>query len=224
MLLEVIATSVEDALTAEQAGADRLELCAALTEGGLTPSLGLIEEVVGAVDIPVHVIVRPHSRSFVYSEADMQVMLSDIGHIRRAGAAGIVIGVLDDENHIDTVKLERLIQAAEGLNITFHRAFDEIADQLGAVGVLASYPEIQRVLTSGGKAPAPQSVQQLKRLAVKAAGTSLTILAGHGMTAEGLDRFLENTGITEVHFGSGIRFGNSFNQPIDPQVIRQIVG
>ncbi len=225
MLLEVIATSVEDALTAEQAGADRLELCAALTEGGLTPSLGLIKEVVRAVAVPVHVIVRPHSNSFVYSDGDLRVMLTDIGHIRRAGAAGIVIGVLDEGNHIDTVKLRRLIQAAEGLNITFHRAFDAIDDQLSALEILASYPQIQRVLTSGGQAPAiaPESVQQLKRLADKAAGTSLTILAGYGLTADGLDCFLKETGLTEVHFGSGVRFGNSFAEPINSEAIRQIV-
>ena len=125
MMLEIIATSVADAIAAERSGADRLELCAALSEGGLTPSLGLVEAVVQAVDIPVHVIVRPHSRTFQYDESDLAVMLADIRYIKQAGAAGIVIGVLNEDNKVNTEALSRLLKEAGEMKVTFHRAFDE---------------------------------------------------------------------------------------------------
>ncbi|WOV82976.1 copper homeostasis protein CutC [Sporosarcina jeotgali] len=222
MKLEIIATSLQDAITAEQAGADRLELCSALTEGGLTPSLGLIESVVEGVSIPVYVIVRPHSRTFNYDEADMQVMLADIHHIRQTKAAGIVIGVLDEKNRVDTVNLKRLLDVSGDLNVTFHRAFDEIEDQLEAIDMIGDFPQIQRILTSGGQAPAPESKEQIRTLVDKTKNTSVTILAGNGMSTEGLSEFIEATGVTEVHFGSAVRNHQSFQYPIKPDVIERI--
>lgn len=222
MKLEIIATSLQDARTAERAGADRLELCSALTEGGLTPSLGLIEAVVEGVSIPVHVIVRPHSRTFHYNEEDIQVMLADIRHIRQTKAAGIVIGILDEANRIDTVNLKRFLDEAGDLNVTFHRAFDEIEDQLEAVSALAEFPQIQRILTSGGPAPAPESIGKISELVKKSKPTSVTILAGNGMTPDGLTEFLEATGVTEIHFGSAVRERQSYQYPINPGVITSI--
>ncbi|MCM3758069.1 copper homeostasis protein CutC [Sporosarcina aquimarina] len=222
MKLEIIATSLQDALLAEQAGADRLELCSALTEGGLTPSLGLIEAVVEGVSIPVHVIVRPHSRTFNYTEEDILVMLADIHHIQQTKAAGIVIGILDENNRVDTVNLKRFLDAAGDLKITFHRAFDAIEDQLEAVDMIGDFPQIQRILTSGGQAPAPQSLEKIRKLVEKTQNTSVTILAGNGMTPEGLTEFIEATGITEVHFGSAVREHGSFRFPINPEVITTI--
>lgn len=222
MKLEIIATSLQDAFLAERAGADRLELCSALTEGGLTPSLGLIEAVVEGVSIPVHVIVRPHSRTFNYSEEDIQVMLADIRHIQQTKAAGIVIGILDETQRVDTVNLKRFLDAAGNLNVTFHRAFDEIEDQLEAVDMIGDCPQIQRILTSGGQAPAPQSVEKIRQLVEKTKNTSVTILAGNGMTPEGLAEFIEATGITEVHFGSAVRVHQSFQYPINQEVITNI--
>lgn len=222
MKLEIIATSLQDAIAAEQAGADRLELCSALTEGGLTPSLGLIESVVEGVSIPIHVIVRPHSRTFNYDEADMQVMLADIHHIRQTKAAGIVIGVLDEKNRVDTDNLKRLLDVSGDLNVTFHRAFDEIENQLEAIDIIGDFPQIQRILTSGGQAPAPESKEQIRRLVDKTKNTSVTILAGNGMSPEGLSEFIEATGVTEVHFGSAVRNHQSFQYTIKPDVIESI--
>lgn len=222
MKLEIIVTSLEDALAAERAGADRLELCAALTEGGLTPSLGLIESVVEGVTIPVHVIVRPHSRTFHYSEEDIQVMLADIRYIRKTKAAGIVIGVLDETNRVDTANLTRFLDESGNLNVTFHRAFDAIEDQLDAVTTIAKFPQVQRILTSGGPAPAPESIEKIRELVKKTENTSVTILAGNGMTLDGLNRFLEETGVEEIHFGSAVRVGHSFQLPINPEVITAI--
>src|ERR1700752_2847756 len=115
LLLEVIATTVADAKTAARAGAGRLELITAFGEGGLTPSVGLIEAVVAAVEIPVNVIVRPHSRSFVFDADDYAVMLRDVRAIAAAGAHGIVIGMLSAAGEIDRDGLARAIDAADGL-------------------------------------------------------------------------------------------------------------
>lgn len=219
MLLEVIATSVEDAVVAERAGADRLELCAALSEGGLTPSFGLIESVLEVVDIPVHVMVRPHNRGFHYTKHDVAVMKKDIQMIQTLGAAGIVIGSLTTYGVVDQEMLAALLEETEGLAVTFHRAFDEIEDQLAALNILAKFPQIQQVLTAGGQLPAPQSVEQLKKLVQH---EKVSILAGYGLTVEALPELLSETGVQQVHFGSGVRVNQSFMYPIDPDKIKAI--
>ena len=222
MILEVIATSLEDAIAAEQGGADRLELCVALSEEGLTPSLGLVEAIVEGVKIPVNVIVRPHNRGFHYNESDLAVMLADIHHIKRAGAAGIVIGALTSEKKVDTEAISRMLHEAEDMDVTFHRAFDGIENQMEALEVIARFPQIQRILTSGGQAPAPQSAEQLKKLVEKSRNMTVQIMAGYGMTPESLSSLIATTGVEEVHFGSGVRVNRSFMHPIDSEVITGI--
>ncbi|WP_327204769.1 copper homeostasis protein CutC [Paenibacillus sp. DMB20] len=138
MILEVIATTLQDALTAEACGADRIELITAITEGGLTPSIGLVDRVTSRVGIPVNVMIRPHSRSFVADGEDMETMLADIEAIRRStGAAGVVLGPLSSNGTVDEEALRRLLSAAGSLDITYHRAFDEITDQPAAYGISA---------------------------------------------------------------------------------------
>lgn len=220
-MLEIIATTVEDALLAEKGGADRLELCAALSEDGLTPSAGCIEEVVKAVEIPVHVIVRPHNNGFIYSEADVAVMQKDIAFIRKTGAAGIVIGACTAEKMIDVTVMETLLAEAGELAVTFHRAFDEIDDQLAALKVLQTMPQITRVLTSAGKPSVLQALPQLKALVEATADSELTILAGSGITAEKVDEVLR-TGVSEIHLGSGVREERSFARPIDVELVREV--
>ncbi|WP_059050167.1 copper homeostasis protein CutC [Paenibacillus senegalimassiliensis] len=216
MILEVIATCAEDAVLAEAHGADRLELITAITEGGLTPGIGLVRQVVKSVKIPVHVMVRPHSRSFVYSEADIQTMEEEARAVEDAGAAGIVFGALTEERQIDEVALARILAAAGGMNVTFHRAFDELQDLSEGLRTLLKYPQVTRVLTSGGPLPAPQATSEIRQLVELAHGSSLVILAGYGLTLETVDRFITDTQVTEVHFGSDIRFGGKGLSPIDP--------
>ncbi|MBO9599854.1 MAG: copper homeostasis protein CutC [Cohnella sp.] len=216
MKLEVIATSVRDAVDAERLGADRIELATGIAEGGMTPSAGMIERVVASVDIPVNVMVRPHSRSFCYDESDADVMQRDIELIRGIGGAGIVIGALTPNGLIDVALLERMLDAATGLDVTFHRAFDETADPFSALNLLAKYPSISRILTSGGTAPAPQAMPRIRELNAAAARTHLRILGGHGLTPATLDSFLRETGVKEVHFGSAVRQDGTFSSPIDP--------
>jgi len=222
MILEVIATSLTEALDAERGGADRIELVSAMSEGGLTPSLGVIETIVDAVRIPVNVIVRPHSRSYCYDEGDLAAMLADIRHVKRVGAAGIVIGPLDESGNIHTNQLIALLGEAVGLDVTFHRAFDDLTDQIGALQTLAGFPQIRRVLTSAGPLPAIQVCEKLQALVQTEQKTGIRILAGHGLKVEGLGDFLTATGVSEIHFGSGVRYCSSFANGIDVSAITAI--
>nr|WP_221401327.1 copper homeostasis protein CutC [Paenibacillus phyllosphaerae] len=222
-MLEVIATNIGDVRSAGAYGAHRIELVTGIAEGGLTPSLGLIEQAVEAATIPIQVMVRPHSQSFCYSDGDLAVMRRDIAAIRAAGATGIVLGTLTESGTVDVRALEMLLGAADGLDITFHRAFDEVRDQEAALGALAAYPQIRRILTSGGPQPAPQAIPQLVRLAEAASGTHLRILAGHGLQPETIGAFVQATGVHEVHFGSAVREGASFARPLDAARIGQVL-
>lgn len=220
--LEIIATCMDDALAAEANGADRLELITAITEGGLTPGIGLVRQVVRAVAIPVFVMVRPHSRSFVYGTQDVETMAAEIDAIVQAGAAGIVLGALTPDRRIDERALETLLPRTGGLQVTFHRAFDELDDQLEGLRTLAGYPQITRVLTSAGPGPAAEAVPGMRRLVEASREGSIAILAGSGLKPEGIADFVRQTGVTEVHFGSAVRYGRNNLSPIDPEALRSL--
>lgn len=222
VLFEVIATTVADARVAAQAGADRIELVTALGEGGLTPSVGLIEAVVAAVRIPVNVIVRPHSRSFVYDPDDFTVMLRDVCAVKAAGASGIVIGMLDANGEIDREGLARAIDAADGLAITFHRAFDEARDLHKALDVLLGFDAVTNVLTSGGEPSALHAEAALGALVRQAAGSHCTVLAGAGLTVDAVAGFVSRTRVEAVHFGSGVRVDSNALAPVDAAKVRQV--
>ncbi|WP_409367795.1 copper homeostasis protein CutC [Lysinibacillus sp. 38-6] len=222
MVIEVIAISLTDAKAAQQAGADRIELVAAIAEGGLTPSYAMIESVCGEVTIPVNVMIRPHSRSFFYDENDIQVMLKDIQICKQLGASGIVIGALTEEYAIDEHTLQRLIAAADGLDITFHRAFDEVKDQSKALETLMAYKEISRVLTSGGKNKVLDAVNEIQALEQQASHSHIQIMPGSGLTPTTLPSFITQIHVSEFHFGSGVRHQASFDHCIDANKIRDI--
>lgn len=224
MLLEVIATTVDDARIAAESGADRIELITGFMEGGLTPSIGLIEQTAHCVNIPVQVMVRPHSRSFVYSEADLQTMIRDIKAIRQyvREGVGIVLGVLTKEQQVDTAALERLLAAAEDMDVTFHRAFDEIADQEGAYEQLTNYSQIKRVLTSGGKPSALQAIDQLKRLEGLRKDSHISILAGGGISVDSIFSFISETGVQEIHLGTAVRGPRGGLDEVEGSRVRQV--
>jgi copper homeostasis protein len=222
VLLEVIATTVADARLAAQAGADRLELITAMGEGGLTPSVGLIEAAAAAVDIPVNVIVRPHSRSFVFDADDYAVMLRDVRAVAAAGAHGVVIGMLTPDGEIDREGLARAVDAADGLAITFHRAFDETRDLREAFDVLLGFDAITNVLTSGGKPSVLKAEETIRTLVQQAAGSHCTVLAGAGLTVDAVAGFVQATQVNAVHFGSGVRVGGNGLAPVDPQRVARV--
>lgn len=201
-MLEIIASTVEEAVVAEQAGADRIELVSALSEGGLTPSYGLIRQVVSTVEIPVHVLVRPHSKSFVYSKSDEETIITDIDLIRELGAAGIVVGSLTADGRVDEGFLGRIIKHKGELSLTFHRAIDSSRDIFEAAEVLADFPEVDRILTSGGQATALEGKETIARLI--ADYPDLIILPGSGITLENAEALLEATKASELHVGSAV--------------------
>jgi len=220
MILEVIATSVLDAKLAQEHGADRIELISGIVEGGVTPSIGLIEQVVKAVNIPVNVMLRPHANSFFYDEDDLAVMARDARTIRESGAAGIVMGMLNSEGKINTSALEMLLNETGKLAVTFHRAFDELEDRRSALDLLSRYPAIRKILTSGGKPSVLDAKEEITVLAKLSEGRSLDILAGSGLGVESLDEFIRQTKVREVHMGTGVRRNGRALEPIDPNKLR----
>ncbi|WP_373230157.1 copper homeostasis protein CutC [Cohnella sp.] len=221
MLLEVIATCADDIVKANSGGADRIELVTGLQEGGMSPSLGLLEAAVNLSAVPVHVMIRPHSRSFHYDPDDVRIMVKDIGAVRRAGAAGIVLGALQENGRVDKDTLKLLLEAAEDLSVTFHRAFDETRDLDEALDDLLAFP-VDRILTSGGKPSVLQAMDTIGRLVKRTQGTRLRILAGSGLTIESLPEFIMKTEVKEFHFGRGVRAGMLSTGQIDPELVRRI--
>jgi len=222
MIIEVIADSVNDARMAQVAGASRIELISGALEGGITPSYGLIKAVC-SLNIPVNVMIRPHSRSFCYTPEELEIMINDIEVCKKSGAAGVVFGVLTEQNDIDEKVLGQLIEAAEGLDITFHRAFDEVTDQIKALRILQTYPEISRVLTSGGEEAAITATTRLQQLIKESEDSHLKIMAGSGLTADNIAQLLAQASVNEIHIGSGARFNASFSHSIDPAKIAAII-
>ncbi|ACC69335.1 copper homeostasis protein CutC [Paraburkholderia phymatum] len=205
VLLEVIATTVADAKAAARGGADRLELITAMGEGGLTPSIGMIEAVAAAVPIPVNVIVRPHSHSFVYDADDFAVILRDVRAARAAGANAVVFGMLTASREVDREALLRVVDAADGMPVTFHRAFDETRDLREALDILLEVDGVANVLTSGGRSSVLDAVGEVQLLVAQAAGSACTVLAGAGLTVDRVAGFVHAAHVKAVHFGSGVR-------------------
>lgn len=220
-ILEVIATTPADAIIADQAGADRIEWIAAQEEGGLTPSLDSIEQMTESVSIPVNMMVRPHSRHFVYEDADLMRMVQDIRHISRTGVAAIVTGVLTADRQIDMIALERLLDAADGKPFTFHRAFDELDDLERGLDILSRYPQITRILTSGGQPSVIQATKQMIILDRLASQTHIQLIAGAGLTLQNLASFVKDTSIQEVHLGSAMRVNSDIHLALDPARIAE---
>ncbi len=221
MLLEVIATCADDIIKAVSGGADRIELVTGLQEGGMTPSLGFLEEAVNSSVVPVHVMIRPHSRSFHYDPDDLRIMVKDIGAVRRAGAAGVVLGALRENGRVDKDALKRLLEEADGLSVTFHRAFDETRDLDEALDDLLAFP-VDRILTSGGKTSVLQAMDIIGHLVKRTQGSRIRILAGSGLTIESLPEFIKKTDAEEFHFGRGVRTGMLATGQIDPELVRRI--
>lgn len=221
--LEVIATNVADAVQAQEHGADRIELIADMSVGGLTPAVSTVQDVVHAVDIPVNVMVRPHNQSFVYTEADVHAMLDSVAQLNVIQPNGMVLGVLTPAGRIDEPLLKKLLGAVDNhIEVTYHKAFDEIKDQHTALEVLARFPRITKVLTSGGAVQAPEAAEHIQSLVQHAKQSGLSILAGGGLTPDSLARFMKATGVSDVHFGTAVRVNGSAAEPIDGERMRKI--
>ncbi|HET9708635.1 MAG TPA: copper homeostasis protein CutC [Gemmatimonadales bacterium] len=181
-MLEACVDSVESALSAQAGGADRVELCDNLLEGGTTPSAGVIALCCARLRIPVHVLIRPRGGDFVYSDLELDVMRRDIAVARQHGAQGVVFGILLPDGAIDVPRTGALVAAARPLRVTFHRAFDFTADPDQALDDLIALG-VDRLLTSGQAATALDGTGILARLVRRAAGR-IAIAAGGGLSEE----------------------------------------
>ncbi len=197
MLLEVCATSVGSARAAERGGANRIEICANLGVGGVTPEPALLDSVLQTVSIPVQVLIRPRAGDFVYASAEFDCMCREIEHAKSAGAAGIAVGILLPDGRIDVPRTRALVQLARPLHVTFHRAFDETPDLFAALeSVIQSGADT--LLTSGG---APEIVCGSAAIAQlrEQAGVRLQIMAGGGLSLGNLADFVRTTGVFCLH-------------------------
>ena len=197
VILEVCVDSVESAVAAERGGAHRLELCSNLSNGGITPSAGLIAVVRQAVSIPLHVMIRPRGSDFCYSDEEFRVMQRDILMAKQLRADAVVFGILDVEGRIDKTRTKALVDCTAPLPVTFHRAFDMSSDLFASLQDLQSIG-VARVLSSGGKQTATEGAKNLKALVAAASGT-IAIIAGSGINAGNVLDLLEQTGVSEIH-------------------------
>lgn len=212
-LFEVCANSVESCLAAQAGGADRVELCAGIPEGGTTPSYG---DIATARELlthtRLHVIIRPRGGDFLYTPLEQRIMLKDIENARRLGADGVVFGCLTPEGDIDIALMKQLLEAAQGMSVTFHRAFDVCRQPKQALETLIQLG-CHRILTSGAQPTAEQGIPLLKELQAQADGR-IILLAGCGVNENNIARIASETGIREFHFSareqltSGMQFRN----------------
>jgi copper homeostasis protein len=199
-VLEIAANSLGSALAAQEGGADRIELCDNLGEGGTTPSYGAQAITRDRLRIPLYVLIRPRAGDFCYDAADVEVMLRDIESCVRLGCDGVVIGALDTEGDVDEATCRELIAAAGPLGVTFHRAFDAARDQARALDAIAGLG-CERVLTSGGEADALTGAERIAGF-VKQAGSRLCVMAGAGIDASNILEVAVRSNAAELH-GSG---------------------
>lgn len=209
MLVEICAYSLTSCLTAQQAGAGRIELCGGLPEGGTTPSAGLIQLARNQLRIPLYVMIRPRGGDFLYSDHELDVMKADIELAKAAGADGLVFGLLNADGTVDEERTRHLIELAHPLPVTFHRAFDMTRDPLEALEAVIR-TGAERILTSGQQPTAEQGVDLLRQLTQRAAGR-IEIMAGAGVNARNATLLIE-AGVDALHLSgsqkedSGMRY------------------
>ena len=199
MIVEICANSFESAVAAQNAGADRIELCTQLAVGGLTPSHQLIKKVVSELSIPVHVLIRPRKGNFCYSKEELNIMKNDIEFCKNIGCSGVVSGVLESNLTINLIATQQLIETANGIDFTFHRAFDCVKDPLVALENLIAL-KIKRVLSSGLKPSAIEGISLLSEMN-KIANQQIEIMPGSGINLDNVLQF-KNKGFTSIHLSA----------------------
>jgi len=199
--LEICVDSVESAIIAQESGADRIELCCALTEGGLTPGYGLIKSVMCNTSIPVNVLIRPRGADFLYTDKEIDIMRKDIEMCGELGINGVVLGLLNADGSVDVERSAMLAEFARPMSVTFHRAFDVCADPLKALNDIIN-TGAERLLTSGQKPTAMEGAVLIKELIEKAAG-KIIVMPGGGINENNIEEIAKVTGATEFHLSAG---------------------
>lgn len=210
--LEVCVDSVESAVTAQESGADRLEVCANLVVGGTTPGVSQFKQIRRACGIELNVLVRPRSGDFLYTDAEFQMIVEDIQMFRELGADGIVAGCLKADGNLDLERMRKLRRCADSLQMTLHRAFDVCRDPYQALEEAVSLG-INTILTSGQAPVCAEGKQVLKKLIAQAGGR-IEILVGSGVNAEVIRQLMEEIHASSFHMSgkkiisSGMIFRN----------------
>jgi len=225
VLLEICVESVEYAAAAERAGADRIELCSDSPCGGVTPDATLMRAVRQRLWIPIHILIRPRSGDFCYSEHEFEIMKRDIAVAKEIGLSGIVLGVLDPSSRVDQERTRALVKWAHPLPVTFHRAFDKCADLTAATEAVVT-AGAKRILTSGGAVCAVDALVTLTHL-VALAGDRIVIMPGGGVRCANIERILRSTGAREIHTSLGAsdpKFGGTHQAGLFEEIVREFRG
>lgn len=210
--VEICANSVASCLEAQKGGAYRVELCAGIPEGGTTPSYGEILMARDLLNIKLNIIIRPRGGDFLYSDVEHQIMLHDIEMAKKLGVDGVVIGCLTADGEIDMQRNHELVNAAKGMNVTFHRAFDMCKDPFQSLEQIITLG-CDTLLTSGQQPTAIEGVTLLKKLVDKAHGR-ITIMPGSGVNESNIAAIAQQTGASVFHFSaretieSGMKYRN----------------
>ena len=195
--LEIIAFCIEACLVASASGADRIELCDNPGEGGTTPSAGMIRKAVATTPIPVFPIIRPRGGDFLYSDAEFEIMQDDVTFCRDIGCQGVVLGLLQADGHVDVERTSKLVERAGNMEVTFHRAFDRVADPFASLEDVIRCG-CRRILTSGCRPTAEKGLDIIRELQVRAQGR-ISIMPGSGIRSSNIAAIIQGTGVTEVH-------------------------
>lgn len=199
-VLEVCAGCIESVLAAKRGGAYRVELCSGLDEGGITPSLGFLRAALAVEGIKKHILIRPRGGDFLYTQAELDVIVEDIRIAVENGVDGIVVGALNADGGVDMEAMQRFMQAADGCPVTFHRAFDLCASPHQALEDVISLG-CRRVLTSGTASTAEAGIPMLAEL-VKQTEGRISIMPGCGVGPRNASKILRETGAHEIHASS----------------------
>lgn len=198
MIKEACVETFQEAVLAENRGADRIELCSDLASDGLTPSVEIMQKACSKLKIPVMVMIRPRAGNFVYSEKEIEQMKSEIDTAKKAGAAGVVFGCLNKENQIDFRNTQTLADCAQPLPVTFHKAIDLMENPVEGAKVLKTIPGIKRILTSGGK-PTAKKGQEVIRKMIEETNDKITILVAGKVLDSNFEEIQQLTGAEELH-------------------------
>jgi len=207
--LEVIGYNLESCITAQTAGAHRIELCDNPGDGGTTPSYGFVKAAREKLSILLYPIIRPRGGDFLYSDEEFEIMKSDIKICKNLGADGVVIGLLSANGSVDKEKCFQLVELAYPMGVTFHRAFDRTNDPLQAMEDIIE-TGCERILTSGQRPTAVEGIKLIKTL-INKADDRIIIMPGSGIRANNILSIAEKTGATELHSSAGMAAASSMN-------------
>lgn len=213
MIVEVIVTSLSEAILAEKYGANRLELIASFTDGGLSPNLELSREVSATVKVPVNVMLRPHGKNFIYDKTDEIKIINELIFLRdQTMVNGIVFGALYPDRSLNLDLLKKVIELKQHLSLTFHRAIDVSNNPIKAYQELLQFKEVELVLTSGGMDSALNGIENIQQmLKLNPKQEHAKIIAGSGITPDNANTLIKQTLVTQIHLGHGIRTNSSLS-------------